>query len=61
MLGFHASTAQEFADGFEQALSVPDPVAMRTRARRSAQRFGEVEFERKWLVEMDKLVALAKH
>ncbi|CAN8103357.1 unnamed protein product [Discula destructiva] len=54
--GFHASTVEEFAEGFEQALSVPDPIAMRIRARRSAKRFGEVEFQRKWLLEMDKLV-----
>lgn len=34
---------------------------MRIRARRSAQRFGEVEFERKWLVETDKLIKQATY
>lgn len=61
MVGFHATTVEDFANGFELALSVPDPVAMRIRARRSAERFGEVEFERKWLLEMDKLVKKAMH
>lgn len=39
---------------------MPDPIAMRIRARRSAQRFGEVEFQRKWLAEIEKLVKLSK-
>lgn len=58
--GFHATTADEFAAGFEQALALPDPLAWRERARRSAKRFTEEEFERKWLEQMDKLVALLK-
>lgn len=58
--GFHATTADEFAAGFEQALALPDPLAWRERARRSSKRFTEEEFERKWLEQMDKLVALLK-
>ncbi|KIH89223.1 alpha-1,2-mannosyltransferase [Sporothrix brasiliensis 5110] len=58
--GFHATTADEFAAGFEQALALPDPLAWRERARQSAKRFTEEEFERKWLEQMDKLVALLK-
>lgn len=58
--GFHATTAEEFADGFEKALSLPDPLAWRLRARESAKRFGEEEFDRKWLEQMTKLVAMTK-
>lgn len=58
--GFHASTVSEFADGFEKALSLPDPLAVRQRARVAAQRFSEEEFVRKWLAEMQKLVAMKK-
>ncbi|KAK2066445.1 hypothetical protein P8C59_000268 [Phyllachora maydis] len=56
--GFHATTAQEFADGFEKALSLADPLAVRLRARRSAKRFTEEEFARKWTLQMEKLVAM---
>ncbi|KAL7787757.1 glycosyltransferase family 4 protein [Trichoderma ceciliae] len=56
--GFHASTAAEFAAGYEAALSLPDPLAMRLRARKSAKRFSEEVFEGKWLTQMDRLVAL---
>lgn len=58
--GFHATTADEFADGFEKALSLPDPLDWRLRARQSAKRFGEEEFDRKWLEQMTKLVDMAK-
>ncbi|RYP69454.1 hypothetical protein DL771_006106 [Monosporascus sp. 5C6A] len=58
-LGFHATTASEFAEGFEKALSLPDPLAVRQRARTSAGRFSEEEFARKWLAQMEKLVTLA--
>lgn len=33
-------------------------LAMRKRARRSAQRFTEEEFVKGWLVQMEKLVAM---
>lgn len=58
--GFHASTAEEFAEGYEKALSVPNPLAMRLRARKSAKRFTEEEFARLWLIEMERLVKLTK-
>ncbi|KOS22280.1 GDP-Man:Man(3)GlcNAc(2)-PP-Dol alpha-1 [Escovopsis weberi] len=57
--GFHATTAQEFAEAYEKALSIPNPLAMRLRARRSAKRFTEEEFSRKWLAQMKRLVALS--
>ncbi|RYP12132.1 hypothetical protein DL767_011468 [Monosporascus sp. MG133] len=57
--GFHATTASEFAEGFEKALSLPDPLAVRQRARTSARRFSEEEFARKWLAQMEKLVTLS--
>ncbi|KAH6651561.1 hypothetical protein BKA67DRAFT_571226 [Truncatella angustata] len=56
--GFHATTATEFAQGFEKALSLPDPLTVRKRARISARRFTEEEFARKWLAQMDVLVAM---
>jgi alpha-1,2-mannosyltransferase len=42
-------------------LSIPpaETLAMRRRARVSAQRFTEGEFARKWLVEIEKLMELA--
>jgi alpha-1,2-mannosyltransferase len=56
--GFHATTSTEFAEGFEKALSLPNPLAVRQRARTSAKRFTEEEFARKWTVQMEKLVAV---
>ncbi|KAI0555645.1 glycosyltransferase family 4 protein [Xylaria curta] len=55
--GFHATTTTEYAEGFEKAFSHPDPLAVRLRARKSSQRFTEEEFARRWLVELQKLVA----
>jgi alpha-1,2-mannosyltransferase len=44
--GFHASTATEFAQGFEQALALPDKLAT------------EEEFAKAWISQMEKLVRL---
>lgn len=62
-IGFHASTAEQFAQGFEKALSLPrqDKIAMRLRARKSAQRFTEAEFAKKWIVGMEELFGLRKN
>ncbi|PMD26983.1 glycosyltransferase family 4 protein [Hyaloscypha hepaticicola] len=56
--GFHATTATEFAEAFEQALALEDKLAMRLRARESAKRFTEEEFAKRWVVQMEKLVIL---
>lgn len=58
--GFHATTEVEFAAAFEAALALPEAekLAMRLRARKSAQRFSGEQFEQKWLSEMEKLVDL---
>ncbi|EEQ27549.1 asparagine-linked glycosylation protein [Microsporum canis] len=58
--GFHATTEVEFAAAFEAALALPEAekLAMRLRARKSAQRFSGQQFETKWLCEMEKLVDL---
>lgn len=56
--GFHATTSTEFAEGFEKALSLPNPLAVRRRARASAKRFTEEEFVKKWTAQMEKLVAM---
>lgn len=58
--GFHATSAAEFAAGFEKALSLRDKVAMRLRARKSAKRFTEEEFGKKWVKCMDALVGMRK-
>ncbi|KAF5024053.1 hypothetical protein F66182_3901 [Fusarium sp. NRRL 66182] len=58
--GFHAATEEEFAGGYEKALSLPDPLAVRLRARESAKRFTEEEFAKKWTVQMARLVSLAR-
>ncbi|KAI1347757.1 glycosyltransferase family 4 protein [Xylaria sp. FL0043] len=54
--GFHATTEKEYAEGFEKAFSLPDPLAVRLRARKSAQRFSDEEFAKRWLAELQKLV-----
>jgi alpha-1,2-mannosyltransferase len=56
--GFHATTATEFAEGFEKALALENKLEMRLRARRSAQRFTEEEFAKKWISQMERLVKL---
>ncbi|KAK0747480.1 hypothetical protein B0T21DRAFT_397832 [Apiosordaria backusii] len=56
--GFHATTASEFAEGFEKALSLEDPLGVRLRARESAKRFTEEEFARRWVREMEGVVGL---
>lgn len=56
--GFHATTTSEFAEGFEKALSHPDPLTVRRRARLSSKRFTEEEFVRRWLAQIEKLVAM---
>jgi alpha-1,2-mannosyltransferase len=56
--GFHATTATEFAETFEQALALEDKLGMRLRARESAKRFTEEEFSKRWVVQMEKLVIL---
>ncbi|KAJ5084404.1 hypothetical protein NUU61_008983 [Penicillium alfredii] len=60
--GFRAETEEQFAAAFEAALALPEPekVAMRQRARRSARRFTEEEFSRKWLDQVQKLVAASR-
>ncbi|KAK0705382.1 glycosyltransferase family 4 protein [Lasiosphaeris hirsuta] len=58
--GFHATTSTEFAEGFEKALSLPNPHQVRLRARKSAKRFTEEEFAKRWTSEMEKLVAMRK-
>ncbi|CAI4218108.1 unnamed protein product [Parascedosporium putredinis] len=54
--GYHAVSVDEFAEGFEKALSEPNPLAIRQRARKSALRFTEEEFAKKWLEQMEKIV-----
>ncbi|KAJ5678701.1 Glycosyl transferase family 1 [Penicillium macrosclerotiorum] len=60
--GFRAETEEQFAAAFEAALALPEPekVAMRQRARRSARRFTEEEFSRKWLDQVQKLVRASR-
>ncbi|KAG8622760.1 hypothetical protein KVT40_009271 [Elsinoe batatas] len=59
--GFHASTSTEFARGFGKALSMTkeETLSMRLRARKSARRFTEGEFRKKWTVHLETLVSAA--
>ena len=58
--GFHATTAEEYADALQQALEMSQGEAsnMRLRSRRSAKRFNEHAFEEAWTSHLDKLVRL---
>ncbi|RDW60648.1 glycosyltransferase family 4 protein [Coleophoma cylindrospora] len=58
--GFHATTSTEFAEGFQEALQLEDKLAMRKRARKSAQRFTEEEFAKKWIGAMEMMVKLRR-
>ena len=60
--GFRAETEEQFAAAFEAALALPqaEKVEMRQRARRSALRFTEEEFTRKWLGQLHKLVEASR-
>lgn len=59
-IGFHATTAQEYADGFRKALTLSpqETLDMRRRARKSAERFTDQTFADKWLKNAERLVAL---
>ena len=60
--GFRATTEDEFAAAFEAALALPEEekVAMRLRARKSALRFTQEEFSRKWIAQLENLVNMRK-
>lgn len=60
--GFRAETEDQFAAAYEAALLLPqeEKIAMRQRARQSALRFTEEEFEIKWLAQLQKLVQAAR-
>ncbi|KAL1584517.1 hypothetical protein WHR41_07061 [Cladosporium halotolerans] len=60
--GFHASTTEQFAEGFARALelSSDEALAMRLRSRKSAKRFSEEVFSEAWLAQLENLVALEK-
>jgi alpha-1,2-mannosyltransferase len=62
MKGYHATTANEFAQEYAIALSLPNEecLAMRQRARESASRFSEEVFMSAWTEEMVKLLRLEK-
>ncbi|KAL2828722.1 hypothetical protein BDW59DRAFT_43168 [Aspergillus cavernicola] len=58
--GFRATNEEDFAAAFEKALSLSEKekIAMRLRARKSALRFTEEEFSKKWVGEIGKLVGM---
>lgn len=62
MKGYHVTTPGEFAEAYAKVLSMPneDCVAMRKRARESANRFSEDVFMLAWTEEMIKLLRLEK-
>lgn len=59
--GYHASTATEYAAAFRKALSLEpkEAQAMRLRARKSAQRFSNAAFAKKWIANLYELVRTA--
>ncbi|PWW74162.1 Glycosyltransferase Family 4 protein [Tuber magnatum] len=56
--GFHATTKEEFADGYRKALELEgrEVANVRQAARKSAERFTEKVFAEKWLEAMAKLL-----
>ncbi|RDI85411.1 putative peroxisomal-coenzyme A synthetase [Venturia inaequalis] len=60
--GFHASNVEEYATGFTRALDLgpAETVAMRLRARKSAERFTEAAFAKLWVEYMGYLVTLQR-
>lgn len=58
--GFHASTSRDFAESYHRIFTIPNKVPTRLRARKSARRFTEAEFAKKWIAQTEKLVAMAK-
>ncbi|KAK3114991.1 asparagine-linked glycosylation protein [Teratosphaeriaceae sp. CCFEE 6253] len=60
--GFHATTPEQFADGFAKALALSggDAFAMRQRARESSWRFSEKVFSDAWTSNLEQLVQLAE-
>ena len=58
--GLHASTASEYARAFEKALSYAPKQAlqMRNRARVSAGRFSEEEFQKRWVEIVGKMIEM---
>jgi alpha-1,2-mannosyltransferase len=58
--GFHATTAEQYAEGFRKALTLSpeETLAMRLRARKSSERFTDATFDGKWLETAEKLVTL---
>ena len=61
-IGFHAATDTEYAAAFASvaAMGAEERLAMRQRGRASTRRFTEGVFARKWVDEMETLVALQK-
>lgn len=62
IIGFLASTTEEFTKCFDQALSLSaqDALAMRHRARKSALRFSEEVFSTNWTKQLEHLVDLSR-
>ena len=59
--GFHASSEEEFANGFRKVLEEmgdKERAEMRLRARKNSKRFTEEVFAKKWVGEMEELIGL---
>lgn len=59
-IGYHAETAEEYADAFQKVAALPngERYAMRLRGRESVKRFTEDVFAKKWVEEVRKLIVL---
>ena len=60
MVGFHASSEEEYASCFAKALSMPEAsaLAMRKRARASSKRFTDEAFATRWAGQLGLLIEL---
>lgn len=58
--GYHAETAEGFADGYRKVMQLEpeERYAMRVRCREVAKNFTEEAFARKWIEQVERLVGL---
>lgn len=61
-IGYHAETVVEFAEAFAKIgkLTTEERLAMRIRGRKSAKRFTEEAFAKKWLDQMEILIKMQR-
>lgn len=60
--GFHASTMKQYSEAFSRALNLSpeEKIAMRIRARSSAERFDQKHFNTGWVDVVERLIKLSR-